>query len=245
MHAHLPASLTLSAIVTIIGLAIVVVITTTITITTITSAKAQLHGFSAPATAITATAITGPTSSSSSSSSGKQFSARLTGDNEVPPVGTDATGRIILTINSQQDTLDYRISLSNLNGIVTGAHIHRGSAGTNGPIVANLNVHGAFASASAGGSGDVGGATTSTSTGGTIASADLNGPLSGKQVSDLIKLIEDGNAYVNVHTDQNPDGEIRGQLASSSSTNDEIDTSTGASATASTSPSASASAITP
>jgi len=231
MHAHLHASLTSSII--IVGLAIVV-------ITTITSDKPQLHGFFTPAAAVTATAIAGP---SSSSSSGDQFSARLTGDNEVPPVDTDATGRIRLIGNSAQDAVDYQISLSNLNGIVTGAHIHRGSAGTNGPIVANLDVHGAFASASAGGNGDGGSATTSTSTGGTITSADLKGPLSGKQISDLIKLIEDGKAYVNVHTDQNPDGEIRGQLALS--TNEEIDTSTGTSATASTSPSASASATTP
>jgi Cu/Zn superoxide dismutase len=236
MHVYLPASLTLSLV--IIGLAIVM----TSTITTITSAKAQLHSSSAPPAAITAIAVVGP---SSSSSSGDQFSARLSGDNEVPPVNTDATGRIRLVVNSQQDPLDYQISLSNLNGIVTGAHIHSGGSGTNGPIVANLNVHGTFASASAGGGGG-GSASTSTSTGGTIASADLKGPLAGKQISDLIKLIEDDKAYVNVHTDQNPDGEIRGQLAPS--TNEEIDTSTstGASATASsTSPSASASATAP
>jgi hypothetical protein len=240
MHVYLPASLTLSLV--IIGLAIVM----TSTITTITSAKAQLHSSSTPPAAITAIAVVGPSSSSSSSSSGDQFSARLSGDNEVPPVSTDATGRIRLVVNSQQDPLDYQISLSNLNGVVTGAHIHSGGSGTNGPIVANLNVHGAFASASAGAGGGGGSATTSTSTGGTIASADLKGPLAGKQISDLIKLIEDGKAYVNVHTDQNPDGEIRGQLAPS--TNEEIDTSTstGASATASsTSPSASASATAP
>ena len=237
MHAHLHASLTLSL--TIIGLAIVVITTTTAITTRITSDKPLLHGFFTPAAAVTATAIAGP----SSSSSGNQFSAKLTGDNEVPPVNTDATGRIRLIGSSAQDTVDYQISLSNLNGIVTGAHIHRGSTGTNGPIVANLNVHGAFASASAGGGGDGGSATTSTSTGGTITSADLKGPMSGKQISDLIKLIQDGKAYVNVHTNQNPEGEIRGQIAPS--TNEEIDTSTGASATASTSPSASASATTP
>jgi Cu/Zn superoxide dismutase len=234
MHAHLPASLTLSLIITV--LAIVVVVTATIP--TITSARTQLHGFSIPPAAVTATAIADP---SSSSSSGKQFSARLTGNNEVPSVNTDATGRIRLVANSPQDALDYQLSLSNLNGAVTGAHIHRGSAGTNGPIVANLNIAGASAaSASAGGRS----ATTSTSTGGTITSADLKGPLSGKQISDLIRLIDDGKAYVNVHTDQNPDGEIRGQLAPSEG---EVDssTSTGASATASTSPSASASARAP
>jgi hypothetical protein len=157
------------------------------------------------------TVTAGP--SSSSASSDKEFSARLTGSKEVPPVDTDATGRLRLTANSQQDALDYQLSVSNLNGIVTGAHIHRGSTGTNGPVVANLNIGGAFASASAGD----GAATASTSSGGTITSADLKGPLVGKHVSDLIKLIEDGKAYANVHTRHHPNGEIRGQLTSSSS----------------------------
>jgi CHRD domain len=200
------------------------------------SAEAQLEKFVRPVTA-TATATAGPSSptSSSSSSSDNIFSARLTGDKEVPPVDTDATARMRLIANSQQDALDYRLSVSNLNGVVTGAHIHRGSAATNGPIVANLNIGGTFASASAGG----GGASTSTSTGGTITSADLKGPLAGKQISDLIKLIVDGQAYANIHTRQHPNGEIRGQLSSSSSSGDAFEedgvssSSGGASATAS------------
>jgi CHRD domain len=200
------------------------------------SAEAQLEKFVRPVTA-TATSSAGPSSptTSSSSSSDKIFSAKLTGDKEVPPVDTDATARIRLISNSQQDALDYRLSVSNLNGVVTGAHIHKGSASTNGPIVANLNIGGTFASASAGD----GGATTSTSTGGTITSADLKGPLAGKQISDLIKLVDDGQAYANVHTRQHANGEIRGQLSSSSSSGDAFDengissSSGGASATAS------------
>jgi Cu/Zn superoxide dismutase len=228
----------------IIALTILSAAITTTVITTIKSTRAQLEGLATPA-AVTATA-----GQSSSSSSGKEFSARLTGDKEVPPVDTDATGRIRLTANSQQDALDYQLSVSNLNGVATGAHIHRGSAGTNGPIVANLNIRGTFAGASASASAGGGSAMTSTSTGGTITSADLKGPLAGKQVSDLINLMEDGKAYVNVHTRQHTNGEIRGQLTSlsSSDTANEDDAGSslsGASATASTSPSASASATAP
>jgi hypothetical protein len=47
---------------------------------------------------------------------------------------------------------------------------------------------------------------TSTSIEGTITSADLKGPLAGKQVSDMVRLIEDGKAYFNIHTDQNTNG---------------------------------------
>ncbi len=48
---------------------------------------------------------------------------------------------------------------------------------------------------------------------GDISSSKLEGPLKGKQISDLTKLIEDNDAYVNVHTKQNPNGEIRGQIS--------------------------------
>ncbi|HJT49031.1 MAG TPA: CHRD domain-containing protein [Nitrososphaeraceae archaeon] len=231
----------------IIGLAVLsTVVITALNATTI--AEAQLESLAMP-TAITATAISDPTSSASSAS-GKQFSTVLTGDNEVPPIDTEATGRIRLNANSQQSELVYQLSISNLNGMVTGAHIHRGNISTNGPIVANLNIGGPIVGASASASAGSGASSmTSTSTGGTITSADLKGPLSGKQISDLIKLIEDGNAYVNVYTDQNPTGEFRGQLKQSSSSsdigNEGIDTSIGASASASALPSASASAIVP
>src|SRR5919199_2501966 len=207
--------------------------------TMVKSADAQLQKFVKPVTA-TATASAGPSSpsSSSSSSSDKIFSARLTGDKEVPPVDTDATARIRLIANSQQDALDYRLSVSNLNGVITGAHIHKGSATANGPIVANLKVGGIFASASAGD----GGASTSTSTGGTITSADLKGPLAGKQIFDLIKIIEDGQAYANVHTRQHPNGEIRGQLSSSSSSGETFDEDGVSSSAGGASPTASATA---
>ena len=211
MQAQLSTRVTLFLILGLTSLAIVII--------TATNANAQLDGLTGSA-AVSATAAMAGSSSSSSSSlpsagSGKHFSAVLTGDNEVPPVNTDATGKIKLFANPQQSTLDYQLSISDLNGVVTGAHIHKGSIGTNGPVVATLKTGNTFAGASASTSGTDGGGSTSTSVSGTITSADLKGPLAGKQVTDLIRLIEDGKAYVNVHTHQNSNGEIRGQLKSS------------------------------
>jgi hypothetical protein len=212
MQAQLSTGVTLFLILGLTSLAIVIM--------TVTNANAQLDGLTGSA-AVSATAAMAGSSSSSSSSlpsagSGKHFSAVLTGDNEVPPVNTDATGKIKLFANPQQSTLDYQLSISDLNGVVTGAHIHNGSIGINGPVVATLKTGNTFAGASASTSGTDGGGSTSTSVSGTITSADLKGPLAGKQVTDLIRLIEDGKAYVNVHTHQNSNGEIRGQLKSSS-----------------------------
>ena len=212
MQAQLSTRVTLFLILGLTSLAIVIM--------TVTNANAQLDGLTGSA-AVSATAAMAGSSSSSSSSlpsagSGKHFSAVLTGDNEVPPVNTDATGKIKLFANPQQSTLDYQFSISDLNGVVTGAHIHKGSIGINGPVVATLKTGNTFAGASASTSGTDGGGSTSTSVSGTITSADLKGPLAGKQITDLIRLIEDGKAYVNVHTDQNSNGKIRGQLKSSS-----------------------------
>jgi hypothetical protein len=42
----------------------------------------------------------------------------------------------------------------------------------------------------------------------------LEGPLQGKAISDLLAAINGNSTYVNIHTVQNPSGEIRGQLSS-------------------------------
>ncbi len=47
---------------------------------------------------------------------------------------------------------------------------------------------------------------------GTITSSNLQGPMAGKQISDLVNLIKSGQSYVNVHTEKNKNGEIRGQI---------------------------------
>ena len=51
--------------------------------------------------------------------------------------------------------------------------------------------------------------------GGTISNDMLEGPMAGKTLEgDLVKAIQNGQAYVNVHTTENPDGAIRGQISS-------------------------------
>ena len=48
--------------------------------------------------------------------------------------------------------------------------------------------------------------------GGTITADKLEGPLKGKPLSDLAVAGANGSLYINIHTEQYPKGEIRGQI---------------------------------
>lgn len=133
----------------------------------------------------------------------QQFTAKMTGTQEVPPKDTKATGTATFVPTPDEMTLAYRVdSNTNYN---TMAHIHKGKAGENGPIVVTF-----FTSPTPGG-------IVPFTAHGNLRADNLEGPLAGKQITDLIKMIKDGDAYVNVHTVQNPNGEIRGQISISSS----------------------------
>ena len=135
----------------------------------------------------------------------RNFVAPLSGGEEVPAVATSARGVAIFQLSPDGSTLTYRLIASNIENILQ-AHIHaRGAAGVNAPVVAFLypdNPPPAL----------IPGRHDGVLATGTITAADLIGPLSGGTMADLLDAIADGDAYVNVHTTQNPTGEIRGQL---------------------------------
>lgn len=129
------------------------------------------------------------------------FRAKLTGSKEVPPVSTNARGEVTLEALAGDNQITYKLTDQNIQNI-TAAHIHMGKKGQEGPPVVSLY------------SGpEKKGPFTGTLAAGTITDKDLVGPLKGKHVSDLIGMMESGDAYVNVHTRQHPTGEIRGELA--------------------------------
>jgi hypothetical protein len=130
------------------------------------------------------------------------FDARLTGASEVPPVQTIASGLADLDVEIEdgQRVVDYQLSVSNISG-VTQAHIHQGNSSENGPIIVPLF-----------NASNPTGPVTGQIAEGQITAANFVGPLQGRQLDDLIALMQNGTAYVNVHTEQNPQGEIRGTV---------------------------------
>lgn len=132
-----------------------------------------------------------------------KFTAKLTGQDEVPPTNTKATGTADFVIQSNGKIMSYNVNVSNIDKI-TMVNLNQGKKGQNGPVVVTLI---RFKSLTP--TGPVNGQLAR----GNISSTDLKGPLKGMQISDLARLIEDNNAYVNVQTSLYPDGEIRGQIS--------------------------------
>jgi hypothetical protein len=129
-----------------------------------------------------------------------KFTINLTGSEEVPPVQTNATGTAeISAFDISSDSISYGINATNISG-VTAAHTHLGKQGENGPIVATFFKY-------------VGPRPINeVMEGGTITADDLEGPLKGKPLSELAVAGANGSLYINIHTEQYPNGEIRGQI---------------------------------
>jgi hypothetical protein len=157
--------------------------------------------------------ISSPNSSPSSAFAAEQqhkFTAKMTGSEVVIPKTTKATGTAEFILGPDGKTLSYKVSVNDIHS-VTAANIHNGTKGENGPAVATLfrsrtgnpllgfliekiPINGVLSE-------------------GTITSSNLQGPLKGKQVSDLANIMKAGQAYANIRTKQNPKGEIRGQIS--------------------------------
>ena len=93
------------------------------------------------------------------------------------------------------------LRLRNIQGVTAG-HIHSGKPGENGPVVVTL-----FKYASP---------KDQVSEIGKLTADKLQWPMAGKKISDLTTAMTNGVTYVNIHTEKNPNGEIRGQISSSS-----------------------------
>lgn len=133
------------------------------------------------------------------------YTTPLVGFEEVPPVTTNSSGFAVLKYDN--NTLKYQINVTNLDKI-KASHIHLGGFGENGDVIATL-----FNSSTP---TDV---INGTLIEGTITASDLEGPFAGKSMQDVVSQIKQLKAYLNVHTVNYPNGEIRGQIANATAIN--------------------------
>jgi hypothetical protein len=125
------------------------------------------------------------------------YISTLNGANEKPnAVTTPATGTATYVLTGNE--LAYTITVNGLTSNTTMSHIHVGSSAVAGPIVVPYTVYAIQ-------NGLV-----------TTGVIDLSKPVaSGANTitgDSLRVLLNNGNAYTNVHTGTNPGGEIRGQI---------------------------------
>jgi CHRD domain/PEP-CTERM motif len=141
------------------------------------------------------------------------FTTTLSGANEVPPNASPGTGTAVITIDTTTHMMTVNINFSGLSGNTTASHIHCcAPPGTNAQVATTTPTFTDFPLGVQSGTYlhtfDLTLASSYnpafiTSHGGTVTQAE----------ADLIAGIVAGQAYLNIHTNLFPGGEIRGQLA--------------------------------
>ena len=147
------------------------------------------------------------------------FQSHLSGEQEVTPptapstpslgVSTDTSGTILVRVSEDLSSLEFRLVVRDGTD-VTQAHLHCGRAGQNGPVVVFLaplteqgrDVDGLLAR---------GTRRNEHIEPGAAACEELIGrPV--RNIASLAAAAFEGLIYANVHTVENPAGEVRGQL---------------------------------
>jgi hypothetical protein len=168
-------------------------------------------------------------SNSSSSAAPMRFVANLTA---APGVTTQATGQAIFQLSADGQSLSYTLTVSNITNVFM-AHIHLSPSmniivwlypspnnASNGEAACVAVLSKGPISACP---GFKSGSFSGTLAQGTITSADLSGNstcagctgLSSANMSALVAAMRGGQTFVNVHTEQNPGGEIQGTIVAS------------------------------
>jgi len=131
--------------------------------------------------------------------------AMLSGGSGVPAVSAGAHGSAVVTVNRGSGEVSWEINVYNFPSGVTMGHIHVGAEGVNGPVIIGFQIPA------------VGQSGAFQLKGSARASEIVTRPASGiNSFDDAAFAIASGATYVNIHSQANPGGEIRGQLCPTS-----------------------------
>jgi hypothetical protein len=126
------------------------------------------------------------------------FRAHLSASNEWPVVTSRASGQVVLEIDGDQLTVSGTfddLSSPVATDIAGGAHLHLGAAGSNGDVAIPLNLD-----------------LDTDMQGGAFLAADNMFTLEADQLAALYNR----ELYINIHTESNMSGELRGQVLNQS-----------------------------
>jgi hypothetical protein len=138
------------------------------------------------------------TTANSSYAQNEKYRAKLDGNNEVPPVNSTAEG--VINFKTKNDMLTWKMNVTGTND-ATGVNIHKGKAGENGEIIVDLmkvSKH----------SDNPKGMTMR----GNVTDSSLTGSMAGQTIADLKTAMANGDTYINLKTQDHPDGLLRGQI---------------------------------
>jgi|GEM_PF-1018644 len=144
--------------------------------------------------------------SSNEEDSGRNIDIQLSGSQEVPSVSTNTTGQYELDFDDNGANMVSRLEVYNGDEI-TAAHLHCAPPGENGPPVVTL-----FSDSNGTDVNDL--LDSSSINDSDIADVNCASEIGYdiENVQDLARAINDGEIYVNVHSQSHPDGLIRGNL---------------------------------
>ena len=108
--------------------------------------------------------------------------ASLSGDKEVPPVQTKASGKSTIKVDKDK-SLSGKVTVEGMTA--TAAHIQQGAADKDGPVIIPLEK---------------------------TAEGSFSVPANKKLTDEQFAAFKEGNLYINVHSKQYPSGEIRAQM---------------------------------
>ena len=130
-----------------------------------------------------------------------RFTANLTGNQETPaPVLTGAFATAVVTLDLATQVVTWNIDVFNMPSGTNNAHFHVGGPGLGGPTVVNIafppNISNDY----------------NLSGSATAANLTVRGDQGIRSWDDFMQSLLGGQMYLNIHSNVNGGGEIRGQV---------------------------------
>ena len=135
------------------------------------------------------------------------FSAKLLGDNEVPPINSAGTATFQMQIDTATNVITFTLTFSGLSGAPAVAHLHFAPTNVAGGVMIFLCGGGGQPSCPTATSGTISGTITTTNVVGPTTQGIAPGDL-----TSALEAVREGLSYANMHTANFPAGEIRGQV---------------------------------